>query len=83
MHSMPLSNNVVFFTSHDELARLFPFGASYPFVFVVFKKTMFILSKSGQVKNVFYFNYFFEGKNITRFLHSIYIRDLRLFWGGF
>jgi len=49
MHSMPLSNNVVSFTSHDELARLFPFGASYPFVFVVFKKTMPIVSKSCQV----------------------------------
>lgn len=44
---------------------------------------MLILSKSGQVKNAFYFNYFFEGKNITRFLHSIYIRDLRLFLGCF
>jgi len=52
-------------------------------IFVVFKKTMLIVLKSGQVKNAFYFNYFFEGKNITRFLHSIYIPYLRLFWGGF
>ena len=52
-------------------------------VFVVFKKTMLILSKSGQVKNAFYFNYFFDGKNTTRFLHSIYIHDLKLFLGCF
>jgi len=44
---------------------------------------MFIFLKSGQVKNAFYFNYFFEGKNINRFLHSIYIGDLRLFLGWF
>ena len=44
---------------------------------------MRIVSKSGQVKNAFYFNYFFEGKNITRFLHSIYIRFLEAFLGCF
>lgn len=40
---------------------------------------MLILSKSGQVKNAFYFNYFFDGKNITCFLLSIYIRFLEAF----